>query len=83
MKNVKIGDIVHVRFHDHCRYGGRGRVGMYLEIDAYGQVMHVSDKSLEIGSWVTRDDQDSDNDESFSILKSTIIFLRRLGRTHA
>jgi hypothetical protein len=77
LNHVKPGDIVHVEFLDHYSYTGANDIGV-MSIDAYGKVTAVTKLTLEIGSWITGDMQHSHNNESFSILKSTVVGVRIL-----
>jgi hypothetical protein len=77
LSHIKPGSIIHVAFLDHYSYTGANDVGV-MSIDAYGKVTVVTKLTIEIGSWITGDVQHAHNNESFSILKSTIINVKVL-----
>lgn len=67
----KPGDIVEVVFLDHvCTNGG---IGSPIECRAIGEVLNVDKKALYIASWLTNLENDYENMDSHTILKTAII----------
>lgn len=67
---VKTGDIVEVHFLDHvCTNGG---IASPIECRAIGEVLNADKKALYIASWLTDEENDFNNMDSHTILKTAI-----------
>lgn len=67
---VKKGDIVEVSFLDHvCTSNG---VGSPIRCRAIGEVLNQDKNALYIASWLTDQENDFDNMDSHTILKTAI-----------
>lgn len=71
-RSPKLGDLVEVTFLDHANYRGIAESGGYITARVIGQIMRITDKSYELGVWITEDVVQSENNDNYSILTSTI-----------
>ena len=68
-RSAKPGAVVAIRFLDHCHGGDRP-----IEFVVYGRLVSKDRKHLTVDSWEydNRETQHDDNEERFSIVRSTI-----------
>jgi hypothetical protein len=75
------GQIVEVRFLDHCEGGGAP-----IDFTAFGRVLSIDKVSLTVAGWTysdprARQDPKDPNIKCFTILRSTVKSLYRLSRS--
>jgi len=75
---AKKGDLVEIRFHDHCEDGDDA-----MEFLVWGRVRRVTRSSYIVESWAYAnpkdddgDDEDSENRKIFVIVKKAVLALR-------
>ena len=73
---MRPGQIYEVEFWDHAAHSGPNTGPILCR--AYGMIIYVDNQYIALANWICKDDVDSTNEESVSILKSTIKAKRRL-----
>lgn len=76
MLDVSVGDLVSVRFLDHCTAHGENTDP--CEFVVYGCVSKVSDTHIVVMSWCNLDVEDLHNEEGYTILTSCILGIQHM-----
>jgi hypothetical protein len=79
MERVKRGDLVEVRFLDHCKHEGKAHgVTGPLPCIVFGRIKVVNTKYIHVVVWEIMDSDAQFGQEGYSILRSAITRIRRL-----
>ena len=73
---MKLGTIVCIEFLDHVKSNGDGVPPILCRV--YGEVVKDEPTYYTVATWITDNDYLSHDNETFSILKSTVKRVRRL-----
>lgn len=73
---MKLGDLVHVVFLDHCHCSGGSAEPITCEV--FGRIITKNKKFLTVASWLVHNEGQDANTESFAILTSAIVKARVL-----
>ena len=73
---MNVGDIVEVRFLDHCT--SHGESADPVEFLVFGTVSKVCDTHVVVMSWCNLDVEDEWNEEGYTIIRSCILGVRYL-----
>jgi len=73
MKKAHVGDIVRIKFLDHCMDGEDA-----LHCVVYGRVREITESAYVVQTWDTLDNDSSYNRHTFCIVKSAILKLQVL-----
>ena len=72
---MKVGQVVKISFYDHAQHLGGGR-GLLL-CHVIGKVGFVNRGYVQVKCWEVDGDGDESNTDSYSILKSAIVSIKR------
>ena len=67
---MRVGDIVMVRFLDHCSVEGLEEPPEFL---VFGRIAHISDVYITIWAWCNADIDEPYNTEGYDILQCCIL----------
>ncbi len=78
-----IGDIVEIQFYDHVS-GGAYRTEVPMDFTVWGRIQKIGHVAYLIHSWAFTDPNHedwghADNVTAFTIVKSTVISIRKIG----
>lgn len=73
---AKAGDMVHVRFYDHCKCSGEDPGVITCEV--FGRLIASDRLSITVACWLVEDMPLDSNTETFVLLRSAIRKIRRL-----
>lgn len=73
---MKIGDLVHITFRDHCFTIGGATPAIKCEVTGF--LAHINKLELVVASWVVEGDLEESNNDTYTILRSAIIKTTRL-----
>lgn len=72
---MKLGQVVHLVFDDHCM---GGKPGEPIVCEVFGRIVEKNEKYVTVASWLEYGGKVDDNSETFTIVRSTIKKVRVL-----
>lgn len=64
---MKRGDLVHVKFKDHCFTSGGVTPPLHCELVGY--ITHIDDEAVVVAPWVVSGDLDEGNNDTYTLLR--------------